>query len=333
VGAWADIEAHLDLGFDLVVAGEADSPSRIVRILWSVGNVSAIELPSRNSGTGLSWVLPPNRKWTTRYKSYMRDSKGYTYRMASIFTTRGCPMSCAFCESGRKGVIWGSAVRYEPLHVVEQQIKDCRELGFTGLAYYDDVFIINKKRTLKLLELHKKYSMKFRCFLRSDILIKHGGKSYLKQMQDGGLIEVFVGVESADNQIKANVHKGTTIEQDTKVLEWCKELGITCKMSFIVGLPGETMESLQKTRAWILEHRPDRVQVDRLIPFKGTPLTKHPEDYDLQYEEQPNEEWFFKGRMDLDSRSFVSTSSLSVEEIDTFWRDLEIELKEKGISI
>ena len=115
------------------------------------------------------------------------------------------------------------------------------------------------------------------------------------------------------------------------MLEWCRELGVTCKMSFILGLPGETHESMERTRAWILKHRPHRVQVDRLIPFPGTPLTDHPEKYDLTYDRQPDEEWFFRGRMGS-GRSFVSTSGLSVEEIDQFWKALEIELHDEGLT-
>jgi radical SAM superfamily enzyme YgiQ (UPF0313 family) len=174
--------------------------------------------------------------------------------------------------------------------------------------------------------------MKFRCFLRSDILCNHGGKDYLKDMQDGGLIEIFVGAESADNRIKENIHKGTTIEQDTAVVEWCKELDVTCKVSFILGLPGESLESMQKTRKWILKHKPDIVQTDRLIPFPGTPLTKNADEYDLKYETPVEEEWFFRGRYDMDSKSFVSTSHLTRDEIDTFWHFLEQELIDKGLS-
>lgn len=172
----------------------------------------------------------------------------------------------------------------------------------------------------------------FRCFIRSDILCKHGGKDYLKDLKNGGLIETFIGIESADNQIKENIHKGTTIEQDTAVVEWCKELGVTCKTSFILGLPGETLESMQKTREWILKHRPHIAQTDRLIPFPGTPLTSHPEQYDLNYDEMPDEEWFFRGRYDINSKSFVSTSHLTREQIDEFWHNLEDELLREGLS-
>jgi radical SAM superfamily enzyme YgiQ (UPF0313 family) len=204
-------------------------------------------------------------------------------------------------------------------------------LGFDGLAYYDDIFILNKKRTLAMLDLHRQLVMHFRCFLRSDILCNHGGFDYLKQLKDGGLIEIFVGVESASNQIKNNIHKGTTAEQDELVLKWCRELGIVCKMSFILGLPGETHETMQMTREWILRNRPMRTQVDRLIPFPGTPLTDHPESYDLKYEETVDDDYFYKGREDLDLHSFVSTSHLTRDQIDSFWHSLEAELQAEGL--
>lgn len=330
--AWVDPEECAKLSFDLVVSGESDHPEVVEQILWMVGNPGHDKVYSPKISPNLDWVLPPVRRWTTRYHAYMKDREGQQHRMTSIFTTRGCPMSCAFCESGRNGVIWDSMVRYEPLEVVEEQIRECRDLGFTGLAYYDDIFILNRKRTQKLLELHRKYGMVFRCFMRSDILVKHGGYNYLQEMVEGGLIEVFVGVESASNTIKDNIHKGTTITQDEMVLEWCKQLGVTCKMSFILGLPGETAETMQETKDWILSHRPTIVQVDRLIPFPGTPLTSRPDEYDLQYDRVPDEEWFFRGRYDQESRSFVSTSQLSVDEIDAFWHDLEKILISEGLS-
>jgi radical SAM superfamily enzyme YgiQ (UPF0313 family) len=150
-------------------------------------------------------------------------------------------------------------------------------------------------------------------------------------MRDSGLIEVFVGVESADNRIKKNIHKGTTIEQDTKVLEWCRELGIRCKMSFVIGLPGESYASMNATRDWILKHRPDIVQIDRLIPFPGTPLTKSPDEYDLKYEETIDEEWFFRGN-EGSGRSFVSTSHLTRNQIDEYLYELDEEMIREGLS-
>lgn len=331
--AWANPDSCRNLGYDLIVSGESDSPQSMETILdhltWRYNISPHLTVPISK---GLDWVLPPVRRWSRKYKSQLKSLDGNMVDCTTMFTSRGCPLECAFCESGRHGVIWDRLTRYEPLEVVEEQIRQAQCLDYGALAYYDDILPLNKKRTAKILELHQKYGMIWRCFLRSDIINNQGGYDYLKDMRDGGLVEIFVGVESASNEIKNGITKKTTIEQDTNIVQWCKRLGIRCKTSFILGLPGETMETMEETRRWILEHRPARVQVGRLIPFAGTPLTKHPENYDLTYETQLDDNWFYAGKHDMDTKSFVSTSNLTTEEIDDFWRKLVRELDELGIS-
>jgi radical SAM superfamily enzyme YgiQ (UPF0313 family) len=328
---WANPDSCKKLGYDLIVGGEADSPDGIDSIFNSIPNKDYLFIPVSRT---LDWVLPPVRRWSRKYHSYLTDLDGNKRPCTTMFTSRGCPLECAFCESGRHGIIWDRLTRYEPLEVVEQQIKECYDMGYRALAYYDDILPLNKKRMLEIMELHRKYDMIWRCFLRSDIICNHGGLEYMRQMAEGGLVEIFVGVESADNRIKEGITKKTTIEQDEKIVEWCRELGIKCKLSFILGLPGESLDSMETTRRWILGQDPVglRIQLGRLIPFTGTPLTKNPENYDLKYETQIDDEWFYRGKMNLDSHSFVSTSHLTVEQIDMFWRNLEKELDEKGYS-
>lgn len=318
---WANPKACAGIGYDLIVGGEADSPNGIKQILDT--RLGYLPIPIEKD---LDWVLPPVRRWSKKYSSRLNDVPATT-----MFTSRGCPMECSFCESGRLGVIWSNRVRYEPLDVVEYQIKQAKKLGFGALLYYDDILPLNKKRTLELMKLHRKYGMIWRCFLRSDIIERHGGYEYLRELRNGGLVEVFVGVESANDTIKDNIHKKTTILQDTAIVEWCKQLNIRCKTSFILGLPGETKETMEETRRWILDNRPDRVQVGRLIPFPGTPLTRNAGDYDIKVERTIDDDWFYMGSNDF-NHSFVSTSHLTVQEIDDFWHDLNKELEELGIS-
>ena len=128
--AWVNPETYRSM-FDLVVCGEGDHPDTIFDITNPTFN--GIYYPALRPN--LDWVLPPLRRWALDYHSYMTSQDGNKYRMASLFTTRGCPMSCAFCSSGRLGTIWGNRTRYEPLHIVEHQIKECLDLGFTGIAF------------------------------------------------------------------------------------------------------------------------------------------------------------------------------------------------------
>lgn len=323
--AWASPSSCMDLGYDLVVGGEADEPENMRKILAT--NKGYLLCPVSKT---LDWVLPPVRRWAYKYSSKMEDLSGNKIPCTTMFNSRGCPLECAFCESGRHGVIWDRFTRYEPLNVVEFQLAQSQMMGYGAVAFYDDIKPLFKKRMLQELELFKQYGIIWRCFLRSDIINNNGGREYLEQMRDAGLVEIFLGVESADNQIKENITKKTTIEQDSRIVKWCKELGIRCKVSLIFGLPGESEESMEKTRRWILEHRPDRVQVGRLIPFKGTPLGDHPENYDLTYETMPPDDWFYKGYDEL-NKNFVSTSNASVELIDRKWHELNNELKREGI--
>jgi radical SAM superfamily enzyme YgiQ (UPF0313 family) len=323
--AWANPDNCMDLGYTLVVGGESDSPSSVSKIMDTESGYLQVSITK-----GLDWVLPPIRRWSHKYSSALDNLHGEKIPATTMFTGRGCGLECAFCESGRHGVIWDRFVRFEPLDIVEYQIKQVKELGFGALLYYDDILPIRKDRTLKLMELHRKYNMIWRCFLRSDIINNQGGYDYLKEMRDGGLVEIFVGVESADNEIKNNITKKTSIEQDTNIVAWCRQLGIRCKTSFILGLPGESQESMEKTRRWILENRPDRVQVGRLIPFPGTPLFKNIQNYDIKVERNIPDDWFYMGMNDF-QHSFVSTSNLSVSEIDLFWHSLNNEMKELGI--
>lgn len=323
---WANPKSCMALGYTLVVGGESDSPDNINKILNT--DFGYLQVPISPK---LDWVLPPVRRWSRKYSSQLTNQYGSKVDCTTMFTSRGCPLECAFCESGRHGVIWDRLTRYEPMDVVEYQIKEAKELGYNALAYYDDILPLNKKRTLELMKLHRKYDMIWRCFLRSDIINNQGGYEYLKEMRDGGLVEIFVGVESASNEIKNNITKKTTIEQDTNVVCWCRELGIRCKTSFILGLPGESKDSMEETRRWILEHRPDRVQVGRLIPFPGTPLTKNIQNYDLKIEHNIDDDWFYMGHNEQ-NHSFVGTSHLTSKEIDEFWHKLNLEMEEQGIS-
>jgi radical SAM superfamily enzyme YgiQ (UPF0313 family) len=333
---WARPTECKELGYDVVVSGEADQPDLINEIVLAARTARGqhvgvpLQYGTRLGRNSMDMVLPPIRRWSLRYHAYLDDKDGNKHRTTTMFTSRGCPMACAFCESGRNGVIWDRIVRYEPIETVKHQLREIRDLGFTGIQFYDDILPLNKPRMVEILELLEAMGFVWRCFIRTDVIEKQGGFDYLRRMSDAGLVEVLAGVESADNRIKDNIHKGTTIEQDTQALEWCRELGIKFKASFILGLPGEDNDSMQRTRSWILENRPDRADVNTLIPFPGTPITSDAAQYDLYWTEDFPEELWYKGPRD-ESVGIVGTSHLKPQEIKDFRDSLVKEMDAEGI--
>lgn len=157
---WARPDACKDLGYDTIVEGEADF-SEAINILTSQ---SVIEHYKPVPPANLNHILPPIRRWANRYTAYLEDNDGNQHRTSTMFNSRGCVMSCSFCESGRLGVIWGNSVRYEPLETVIKQLDDIKEGGFTGIMFYDDIFPIHKSRTLAILDELSKRNFVWRCF-------------------------------------------------------------------------------------------------------------------------------------------------------------------------
>ncbi len=171
-------EHLLLIGFDLVYKGEINSAEDL-EALFSVPSDSKIV--TRPFSKTLDNLKLPCRKAAWRYRAKLLDSSGKEHPTTTLFTSRGCPKKCAFCESGA-GRMWGNLVRFNPVKVVIEEIEECYNLGFTGLMFYDDIFPLNKNRTLQILEVLKKYHKEigavWRCFLRSDILISGGGDDF-----------------------------------------------------------------------------------------------------------------------------------------------------------
>ena len=189
------------------------------------------------------------------------------YPYVSLYTTRGCPAQCTFC-------LWPQTLSGHPWRkrstddVAREMAKakdfwpDVREFFFD-----DDTFNIQKVRTIELCEKLKPLKLTWSCTSRVTT-----DYETLKAMKEAGCRLLIVGYESGDPQILKNIKKGATIERARQFTKDCHKLGLVVHGDFILGLPGETHETIRNTVAFAKELDVETIQVSVAHAYPGTEL-------------------------------------------------------------
>ena len=160
----------------------------------------------------------------------------------SFYTTRGCPALCTFCLWPQ--TLSGHAWRVRSVENVAREFKQAHKMFPQAKEFFfdDDTFNIRKDRVLALCKEFKPVGFQWSCTARV-----HSDYETLKAMADAGARLLIVGFESGDPQILKNIKKGATIEMGRTFVQNCKKVGIHVHGDFIIGLPGETKETIEKT--------------------------------------------------------------------------------------
>jgi anaerobic magnesium-protoporphyrin IX monomethyl ester cyclase len=285
-----------DWGADAVVAGEGEVVGPRIMGANREGIINAPRV------MGLDGLPFPDRSDAERYHYELNGRKATT-----MMTSRGCPFECAFCSHG----LWGKQVRMRSASNVLHEVKQLKDMGYQSVMFYDDTFTLHANRTVIISQGLGNLGLTWRCFIRAD----RADVQMLKAMRDGGCEEVGLGVESGSQAILNTICKKTTVKQNAEVIDLCKRLGISVKAFIIVGLPGESWETVEETRAFLREHRPDRLDVCVYVPMPGTPITDNPKDYDISWNGRIRPETMWYKTIPGEYESIVSTSRMTAEEI------------------
>jgi hopanoid biosynthesis associated radical SAM protein HpnJ len=185
----------------------------------------------------------------------------------SLYTSRGCPAQCTFC-------LWPQTLSGHPWRkrssddVAREMVKakqmwpEVKEFFFD-----DDTFNIQKARTVELCAKLKPLRLTWSCTSRVTTDFET-----LKAMKDAGCRLLIVGYESGDQQILKNIKKGATIERARQFTKDCHKLGLVIHGDFIMGLPGETHETINNTIAFAKELDVETIQVSVAHAYPGTEL-------------------------------------------------------------
>lgn len=208
--------------------------------------------------------------WVT--KVYKRDLDFRRYNVPfllnpylSFYTSRGCPAMCTFClwPQTHSGHRW----RLRSNEDIVNEVKYVRE-NFPGLKeifFDDDTFNYREQRTIALCKEFEKIGFTWSCTSRVTT-----SEDTLKAMKDAGCRLMIVGYESGDQQILKNIKKGATVEGAKRFTQAAHKLGLVIHADFIVGLPGETRESIRKTIDFAKNLDCETIQVSIAHAYPGT---------------------------------------------------------------
>jgi hopanoid biosynthesis associated radical SAM protein HpnJ len=210
-------------------------------------------------------------------KVYKRDLDFTRYNVpflknpfVSIYTSRGCPAQCTFClwPQTHSGHRW----RLRSIANVVNEVKWIKD-NFPGIQevfFDDDTFNYKKERTIELCKELAKVGMTWSCTSRVTT-----DYDTLAAMKDAGGRLMIVGYESGDPQILKNIKKGANVEMARRFTQNAHKLGLKIHADFIVGLPGESRESIQRTIDFAKELDCETIQVSVAHPYPGTEFYDH----------------------------------------------------------
>jgi anaerobic magnesium-protoporphyrin IX monomethyl ester cyclase len=181
---------------------------------------------------------------------------------------RGCPYNCAFCETKD---LWGGTCRtFSPRRVVEEIDHLTNQYGSKGIYFAGDNFTIQKKNTIEMCRLIKEQRLEVEwvCDTRVDLV----SRELLRKMREAGCRTITFGVESGSPHILEKLNKGTTLEQAVHASKLCKEEGIQIACSFMLGIPGETVNDMEATFNFAKKLDPDWCQFTIFVAYPFSSL-------------------------------------------------------------
>jgi anaerobic magnesium-protoporphyrin IX monomethyl ester cyclase len=228
--------------------------------------------------------------------------------VATIAASRGCPFHCKFCDTST----FGARVRaYSPERVFEMIKHLQTKYGVRHILFVDDLFLASKVRTKKLCELILASNTKitWSCTARVDTV----KPEILKIMKQAGCWEISFGLESGSNEMLKSMDKSADISRSEQAIKWTAAAGIRVKGLFMLGYPGETIESIKLTKNFISSLPITIMNLTKFTPYPGSPIYK-----ELYGKSIRDDHW-----QKMNGMNFVwAPEGISIEELDRHYQDI-----------
>ena len=215
-------------------------------------------------------ALPHPARHLFPLSEYVKWSKNFEARrtpVASMITSRGCPHRCTFCTRVNNGVRHRAR---SPGSVVEE-MGELAEMGFNEVQIVDDNFTHDRGRVHEICGLIREREIDLTFQLANGMRVDHVTPELMQDMYDAGFYSIHFGVESGDDEVLRGIRKGITVDQVREAVRITREIGYELNLFFVIGLPGSTMESEERTLA-LMEELGLPVTYSVCTPYPGSPI-------------------------------------------------------------
>ncbi len=327
---------------DCVVRGEGEETIRqLARALDGTGsNLGAIDGLTYRKRSEI--VSNPDRPLIRDLDSlpfparHLFDLKHYGLRtpggqpMVTVMSSRGCPYNCSYCF---KGIVGRTYRQRSPGNIIAELRQVIDQYDVRNFYFIDDLFTIDRHRLNALTEqlVAARLDIRWQCLGRVDRV----DAEVLRKMYAAGCRRIHYGIESGNQQILDGVGKGIKLEQVRQAVRWTQEAGIEVKGYFMLGLPGDTEETLQQTIDLATELDLDETMFSLTTPFPGTRL------WDELVKKKPGTEYnqdfaraYYYGNPDEEVTPFLNVSDVPDDVLEEWMQRAQqsnAERKAKGI--
>jgi radical SAM superfamily enzyme YgiQ (UPF0313 family) len=256
--------------FNVVVAGDGEEAIFTACHPEAPNIVDADERgsPMFLSDAGLD-ALPWPARHLVDVDSYHYSIEGFP--AISLIAQLGCPFNCGFC-GGRESPMLRNIRTRTSENIVAEMEHIWRSTGRTGFMFYDDELNVNKNLVeLMRLIAQKQTALGVEWRLRGFIKSQLFNDEQAEAMYTAGFRWILVGFESGDEQILTNINKQATRAENTRCMEISHRHGLKVKALMSIGHPGESLETIEATREWLIEVKPADFDVTVITCYPGTP--------------------------------------------------------------
>lgn len=204
----------------------------------------------------------------------------------TIFATRGCVFNCSFCDTSLWRRRWRSR---SPENIIAEIEEVKREYDIHWFRFPDDCLNLNRKWFVDFCQKITPCDIQWTMLSRSDTL----DMELLRLMKEAGCREIFFGFESGSQRLLDMMQKKTKVEQNIKAIEMCRKAGILSCAYMMFGFPGEDAESVEETKKFLIEAKPDKSRISQFIPVPGTDVWNNPDKYNVKIRENFSDCWYF----------------------------------------